>query len=192
MKKSIIFLFVAFVTIMLPSCNYNRIIRQQETVEMSWSEVENQYQRRMDLIPNLVSTVKGYASHEQETLTGVIEARAKATSVTIDATNMTEEQLDNYQKAQGDVTNALSKLMMVTESYPQLRANENFLELQAQLEGTENRISVARRNFNKSVRQYNNTIRSFPTLIYAGWFGFTTKPYFQADAGAETAPKVEF
>ena len=192
MKKSIIFLFVTLVTIMLPSCNYNRIIRQQETVEMSWSEVENQYQRRMDLIPNLVSTVKGYASHEQETLTGVIEARAKATSVTIDATNMTEEQLANYQKAQGDVTNALSKLMMVTEAYPQLRANENFLELQAQLEGTENRISVARRNFNKSVRQYNNTIRSFPTLIYAGWFGFTTKPYFQADEGAETAPKVEF
>ena len=192
MKKSIIFLFVAFVTVMLPSCNYNRIIRQQETVEMSWSEVENQYQRRMDLIPNLVSTVKGYASHEQETLTGVIEARAKATSVTIDANNMTEEQLANYQKAQGDVTNALSKLMMVTEAYPQLRANENFLELQAQLEGTENRISVARRNFNKSVRQYNNTIRSFPTLIYAGWFGFTTKPYFQADEGANTAPKVEF
>ena len=192
MKKSIIFLFVAFMTIMLPSCNYNRIIRQQETVEMSWSEVENQYQRRMDLIPNLVSTVKGYASHEQETLTGVIEARAKATSVTIDANNMTEEQLANYQKAQRDVTNALSKLMMVTESYPQLRANENFLELQAQLEGTENRISVARRNFNKSVRQYNNTIRSFPTLIYAGWFGFTTKPYFQADEGAKTAPKVEF
>ena len=192
MKKSIIFLFVAFVTIMLPSCNYNRIIRQRETVEMSWSEVENQYQRRMDLIPNLVSTVKGYASHEQETLTGVIEARAKATSVTIDANNMTEEQLANYQKAQGDVTNALSKLMMVTEAYPQLRANENFLELQAQLEGTENRISVARRNFNKSVRQYNNTIRSFPTLIYAGWLGFTTKPYFQADEGAKTAPKVEF
>ena len=192
MKKSIIFLFVAFVTIMLPSCNYNRIIRQQETVEMSWSEVENQYQRRMDLIPNLVSTVKGYASHEQETLTGVIEARAKATSVTIDANNMTEEQLANFQKAQGDVTNALSKLMMVTEAYPQLRANENFLELQAQLEGTENRISVARRNFNKSVRQYNNTIRSFPTLIYAGWFGFTTKPYFQADEDAKTAPKVEF
>ena len=192
MKKSIIFLFVAFVTIMLPSCNYNRIIRQQETVEMSWSKVENQYQRRMDLIPNLVSTVKGYASHEQETLTGVIEARAKATSVTIDANNMTEEQLANFQKAQGDVTNALSKLMMVTEAYPQLRANENFLELQAQLEGTENRISVARRNFNKSVRQYNNTIRSFPTLIYAGWFGFTTKPYFQADEDAKTAPKVEF
>ena len=192
MKKSIIFLFVAFVTIMLPSCNYNRIIRQQETVEMSWSEVENQYQRRMDLIPNLVSTVKGYASHEKETLTGVIEARAKATSVTIDANNMTEEQLANFQKAQGDVTNALSKLMMVTEAYPQLRANENFLELQAQLEGTENRISVARRNFNKSVRQYNNTIRSFPTLIYAGWFGFTTKPYFQADEDAKTAPKVEF
>ena len=192
MKKSIIFLFVAFMTIMLPSGNYNRINRQQETVEMSWSEVENQYQRRMDLIPNLVSTVKGYASHEQETLTGVIEARAKATSVTIDANNMTEEQLANFQKAQGDVTNALSKLMMVTEAYPQLRANENFLELQAQLEGTENRISVARRNFNKSVRQYNNTIRSFPTLIYAGWFGFTTKPYFQADEGAKTAPKVEF
>lgn len=159
---------------------------------MSWSEVENQYQRRMDLIPNLVSTVKGYASHEQATLTDVIEARAKATSVTIDASNMTAEQLAKYQKAQGDVTNALSRLMMVTEAYPTLQANENFLELQAQLEGTENRIAVARRNFNTSAQQYNRTIRSLPTLIYAGWFGFTPKPYFQADEAAKTAPKVEF
>ena len=171
---------------------YNGLVKSQESVEAAWSQVENVYQRRADLIPNLVETVKGYAKHEQETLEGVIEARANATKVTIDPTNMTPEDLQKYQAAQGDVTNALSKLIAVAEAYPDLKANQNFLELQSQLEGTENRITVERNKFNEAAQTYNTKRRTFPTNIIAGIFGFGDKPYFQAQEGADKAPKVDF
>ena len=172
--------------------SYNGLVADQESVETAWAQVENVYQRRADLIPNLVETVKGYAKHEQETLEGVIEARANATKVTIDPTNMTPEDLQKYQAAQGDVTNALSRLIAVAENYPDLKANQNFLELQSQLEGTENRISVERNKFNEAAREYNTKRRTFPTNIIAGIFGFGDKPYFQAQEGADKAPKVDF
>ena len=159
---------------------YNGLVKQQENVEKAWSNVDNQYQRRADLIPNLVETVKGYAKHESETLEGVIEARANATKVTIDPTNMTPEDLQKYQAAQGDVTNALSRLIAVSESYPDLKANQNFLELQSQLEGCENRIAVARKDFNEAAQEYNTNRRTFPTNIIASIFSFGDKPYFQA------------
>ena len=171
---------------------YNGLVKQQESVETAWAQVENQYQRRADLIPNLVETVKGYAKHEQETFEKVIEARANATKVTIDPTNMTPEDLQKYQAAQGDVTNALSKLIAVAEAYPDLKANENFKELQNQLEGTENRIAVERNKFNEVAKEYNTNRRTFPTNILAGLFGFGEKPYFQAQEGADKAPKVDF
>ena len=171
---------------------YNGLVKSQESVEAAWSQVENVYQRRADLIPNLVETVKGYAKHEQETLEGVIEARANATKVTIDPTNMTPEDLQKYQAAQGDVTNALSKLIAVAEAYPDLKAIQNFLELQSQLEGTENRITVERNKFNEVAKEYNTKRRTFPTNIIAGIFGFGDKPYFQAQPGADVAPKVDF
>ena len=171
---------------------YNGLVKSQESVETAWGNVENVYQRRADLIPNLVETVKGYAKHEQETLEGVIEARANATKVTIDPTNMTPEDLQKYQAAQGDVTNALSKLIAVAEAYPDLKANQNFLELQNQLEGTENRITVERNKFNEVAKEYNTKRRTFPTSIIAGIFGFGEKPYFQAQPGADVAPKVDF
>ena len=172
--------------------SYNGLVSDQESVETAWAQVENVYQRRADLIPNLVETVKGYAKHEQETLEGVIEARANATKVTIDPTNMTPEDLQKYQAAQGDVTNALSRLIAVAENYPDLKANQNFLELQNQLEGTENRIAVERNKFNEVARVYNTKRRTFPTNIIAGIFGFGDKPYFQAQDGADKAPKVDF
>ena len=172
--------------------SYNGLVQDQESVETAWAQVENVYQRRADLIPNLVETVKGYAKHEQETLEGVIEARANATKVTIDPTNMTPEDLKKYQEAQGDVTNALSRLIAVSESYPDLKANQNFLELQNQLEGTENRISVERNKFNEVAREYNTKRRTFTTNIIAGIFNFGEKPYFQAQEGADKAPKVDF
>ena len=171
---------------------YNGLVADQESVETAWAQVENVYQRRADLIPNLVETVKGYAKHEQETLEGVIEARANATKVTIDPTNMTPEDLQKYQAAQGDVTNALSRLIAVSENYPDLKANQNFLELQSQLEGTENRIAVERNKFNEVARAYNTKRRTFPSNIIAGIFGFGDKPYFEAEAGADKAPKVSF
>ena len=171
---------------------YNGLVKQQENVEKAWSNVDNQYQRRADLIPNLVETVKGYAKHESETLEGVIEARANATKVTIDPTNMTPEDLQKYQAAQGDVTNALSRLIAVSESYPDLKANQNFLELQSQLEGCENRIAVARKDFNEAAQEYNTNRRTFPTNIIASIFSFGDKPYFQAQEGADKAPKVDF
>jgi len=171
---------------------YNGLVSSQESVETAWAQVENVYQRRADLIPNLVETVKGYAQHEQETLEGVIEARANATKVTIDPTNMTPEDLQKYQAAQGDVTNALSRLIAVSENYPDLKANQNFLELQNQLEGTENRISVERNKFNEVAREYNTKRRTFPTNIIASVFNFGEKPYFQAQEGADRAPKVDF
>ena len=171
---------------------YNGLVKSQESVETAWGNVENVYQRRADLIPNLVETVKGYAKHEQETLEGVIEARANATKVTIDPTNMTPEDLQKYQAAQGDVTNALSKLIAVAEAYPDLKANQNFLELQNQLEGTENRITVERNKFNEVAKEYNTKRRTFPTNIISSIFGFGEKPYFQAQPGADVAPKVDF
>ena len=171
---------------------YNGLVSSEENVETAWAQVENVYQRRADLIPNLVETVKGYAKHEQETLEGVIEARANATKVTIDPSNMTPEDLQKYQAAQGDVTNALSRLIAVAENYPDLKANQNFLELQSQLEGTENRIAVERNKFNEVAKEYNTKRRTFPTNIIAGLFGFGDKPYFQAQPGADVAPKVDF
>ena len=172
--------------------SYNGLVKQQENVEKSWANVDNQYQRRADLIPNLVETVKGYAKHEQETLEGVIEARANATKVTIDPTKMTPEDLQKYQAAQGDVTNALSRLIAVSENYPDLKANQNFLELQSQLEGCENRIAVARKDFNEAAQEYNTKRRTFPTNIIASIFNFGDKPYFKAQEGADVAPKVDF
>lgn len=171
---------------------YNGLVTSQESVEQSWANVESQYQRRADLIPNLVETVKGYAKHEQETLEGVIEARANATKVTIDPKNMTPEDLQRYQAAQGDVSNALSRLIAVSESYPDLKANENFKDLQTQLEGTENRINKARNDFNEVARNYNTQRRTFPTNIIANFFNFDEKPYFQAQEGADKAPRVDF
>ena len=171
---------------------YNTMVTQDEGVKTAWSQVENQYQRRMDLIPNLVNTVKGYATHEKETLEGVVSARAEATKTTIDPSNLNEESMKKVQAAQGELSSALSRLMLVIERYPDLKANQNFSELQAQLEGTENRISVERKRFNETAQSYNTYIRSFPTNILAGMFGFQPKAYFSAESGAEKAPKVEF
>ncbi|MEZ7947755.1 MAG: LemA family protein [Macellibacteroides fermentans] len=171
---------------------YNSMVTQDESVKTAWSQVENQYQRRLDLIPNLVNTVKGYASHERATLEGVINARANATKTTIDPTNLNEETMKQFQAAQGELSSALSRLMVVVERYPDLKANQNFMELQAQLEGTENRISVERKRFNEVAQKYNTNIRSFPTNILAGMFGFQPKAYFAAESGAEKAPTVEF
>lgn len=176
----------------LTSCNYNSLVEKQQGVEEAWAQVENQYQRRADLIPNLVNTVKGYSTHEEETLTKVVEARAKATSITLDAKDLTEENLARYQQAQNELSGALKSLLAVTEAYPDLKANENFLNLQAQLEGTENRIATERKRYTESVREYNTAIKKFPTTIYAGWFGFDDKPQFKAEAGAEKAPEVKF
>ncbi|MBO4250541.1 MAG: LemA family protein [Paludibacteraceae bacterium] len=171
---------------------YNKLVEQEETVEAAWSQVENQYQRRADLVPNLVATVKGYAAHEQATFEGVMEARAKATQITIDPANATPEQLAAYQAAQGELTQALGRLMAVAENYPELKANENFLNLQSQLEGTENRCTIARQQFNETARVYNTIVRRFPGNIIAMVFGFERKPYFEADEDAKHAPKVEF
>jgi len=171
---------------------YNKLVSQQEQVTSAWSQVENVYQRRADLIPNLVATVKGYAAHERETLEGVVNARAKATQTTIDPTNMTQASLDKFQAAQGELSSALGRLMVVVERYPDLKANQNFLELQAQLEGTENRITVERQKYNDIAKGYNTLIRQFPKNIIAALFGFERKVYFEAKEGAENVPKVEF
>ena len=171
---------------------YNNLVTQDEGVKTAWSQVENQYQRSADLIPNLVNTVKGYAAHEKNTLEGVMNARAKATQTTIDPTNLNEETMKQYQAAQGELSNALSRLMVVVERYPELKANENFRELQVQLEGTENRITVERKRFNEVAQGYNTYVRTFPNNILSGIFGFQTKAYFTAEAGAEKAPQVEF
>ncbi len=176
----------------LSSCGYNDMVAKQESVEAQWAQVENVYQRRMDLIPNLVATVKGYASHESGTLTAVTEARSKATSITIDPTNLTEESLTKFQQAQDELSGVLSRLMAVREAYPDLKANQNFLDLQSQLEGTENRIATERKKFNDTARDYNTFIRSFPNNIISSIFGFEAKPYFKADEASATPPKVEF
>ena len=172
--------------------NYNKMVKMDEGVQAAWSQVENVYQRRADLIPNLVATVKGYASHEQQTLEGVISARSKATQITVNPEDLTSEQLAKYQKAQGELGSALGKLLAITENYPDLKANTNFLELQAQLEGTENRITVERKKFNETAKAYNTTIRQFPKNIVANLFGFEKKPYFEAAEGANQAPVVAF
>lgn len=172
--------------------SYNGLVSMDENVSNSWANVETQYQRRSDLIPNLVNTVKGYAKHESQTLESVMQARSQATQVKIDPSNCTPQQLAAYQKAQGDVTTALGKLLAITENYPDLKANQNFLELQSQLEGTENRINVARKDFNDTAKKYNTSLRRFPRNIVASMFGFEKRNYFEAEAGAEKAPKVEF
>ncbi|MBO5674864.1 MAG: LemA family protein [Bacteroidaceae bacterium] len=193
MKKStIIIIVVAVIAIVWGITGYNGLVGMDEGVQTKWADVETQYQRRADLIPNLVNTVKGYAAHESETLQAVVEARAKATSVNIDPTNMSAEQIANFQKAQDGVSSALGRLLVTVEKYPDLKANENFRELQAQLEGTENRISVARRDYNEAARKYNTTLRSFPKNILAGMFGFEKKAYFEAQEGSEQAPTVQF
>ena len=192
MKKGIIVLVVIGLCLLWFVSKYNGLVGAQESIDSVWAKVETQYQRRADLIPNLVSTVKGYADFEQETLTKVVEARAKATQTTIDPSNMTSAQLQNFQGAQGELSGALSRLLVTIEKYPDLKANQNFLELQAELAGTENRIGVARDNFNSEAKNYNTTIKKFPTNIIAGLFNFEAKPYFEADAGSKNAPKVEF
>ncbi|PWG78148.1 LemA family protein [Pararcticibacter amylolyticus] len=174
------------------SCDYNGMVKLDEQVQAQWAQVQNVYQRRSDLIPNLVSTVKGAANFEKETLTQVAEARAKATSITVDPDKLTPENIQKFQSAQGELSTALGRLLSVTENYPELKANANFQELQAQLEGTENRITVERQKFNEVTQQYNSKIRSFPNNLTAGMFGFEKKGYFQAEAGSEKAPKVEF
>lgn len=195
MKKWIIIGAIVLVVILLYSSikgSYNSMVQKDEEVKAQWGNVENVYQRRADLIPNLVSTVKGYANFEQKTLTDVIEARSKATQVKISPENLNAESLKNFQSAQGELSSALSRLMVVVEQYPNLKANQNFLDLQAQLEGTENRIAVERKRFNDLAQAYNTYIRQFPKNIWASIFGFEKKVYFEADAGAEKAPKVDF
>ena len=171
---------------------YNNMVTLDEGVQTAWSQVENVYQRRADLIPNLVNTVKGYAQHESATLESVVSARAKATQITVDPEDLTSESLAKFQKAQGELSSALGKLLAITENYPDLKANENFLQLQSQLEGTENRIAVERKKFNEAAKGYNTTIRKFPNNIFAGMFGFEKRSYFEAEAGAERAPEVTF
>ncbi|MBD9179792.1 MAG: LemA family protein [Odoribacter splanchnicus] len=196
MKKGYIVLIVVAVVILSIFFwfrgSYNGMVSMSETVSSQWSNVENQYQRRLDLIPNLVNTVKGYAAHEQQTLEDVVNARAKATQTQINFDQLDEAAIKKINSTQGELSSALSRLMAISESYPDLKANQNFLELQAQLEGTENRIAVERRKFNESVKNYNAYIRQFPKNMIAGMFGFVPKPYFEATAGAENAPKVEF
>ncbi len=198
MKKSWIIIggIVLLVVILFSSIKgtYNGLVSKEENVNKKWADVQGAYQRRTDLIPNLVSTVKGYAKFEQETLIKVVEQRASATKPTInlDASKLDANTLAQFQKTQDELGSALSRLLVTVEKYPDLKANQNFLQLQAQLEGTENRINVERRNFNESVQLFNSSLRSFPTNILAGMFGFEKKPYFEAQAGAENAPKVEF
>ncbi|MEE1120237.1 MAG: LemA family protein [Prevotella sp.] len=195
MKKHLglfITLGVVFVIVAWCVSGYNGLVQMDEGVQNKWADVETQYQRRADLIPNLVNTVKGYAAHEKETLSEVVKARSEATSVKFDAENMSAEQMAAFQKAQSGVSSALSKLLMVVEKYPDLKANQNFLELQSQLEGTENRITVARRDYNAVAKEYNSTVRKFPKNIIAGMFGFEKKAYFEAEQGAEKAPAVQF
>ena len=193
MKKSIIIIIAVVAVIVIWAVSmYNGLVTMDESVNSQWANVETQYQRRADLIPILVNTVKGYASHEKETLEGVVEARSKATQMQVNANDLTPEKLAEYQKAQGAVTSALGKLLAITENYPDLKANQNFLELQAQLEGTENRINVARTNFNNAAQAYNTAIRRFPKSLFASMFGFDKHAYFEAAEGTETAPTVSF
>lgn len=192
MKKTLQFALIIIAAMGMSSCSYNSMTRMDENIKAKWSQVENNYQRRADLIPNLVASVKGAANFEKSTLTDVINARAKATSVQVDPSKLTPETIQKFQEAQGQLSTALGRLMVVTENYPNLKSNENFLGLQAQLEGTENRITVARQDFNTAVQEYNSKIRSFPANITAKLFGFSEKGYFQAEPGSNVAPKVNF
>lgn len=196
MKKwlipTIVIVVVAIIIYSLTAGVNNTAVELEENVTRTWADVETSYQRRSDLIPNLVNTVRGAADFERGTLTDVIEARSRATSINVDANNLDPQQIQQFQEAQGEVSSALSRLLVTVERYPELRANQNFLQLQSQLEGTENRISVARTRYNEAVQGYNTYIRKFPNNIFAGMFGFERKPPFEAEAGAETAPDVEF
>lgn len=194
-KKQSIWAFVgivAAIALLWLVVSYNGLVSSSQKVESSFGNVQSQYQRRADLIPNLVNTVKGAADFEQDTLTQVVEARAKATQITIDPSKATPEQLQQYQNAQGELSQALGKLLAIAEAYPQLTATENFKDLQSQLEGTENRIQVARSDYNNELKIYNTKVRHFPTVVVAGAFGFDQKPYFEATPGAENAPAVQF
>jgi LemA protein len=196
MKKSIIVILVIVAVVAIIffwyKGVYNNLVQSEEQVTSQWANVENQYQRRADLVPNLVATVKGYAEHEQSTLEGVIEARAKATQVTIDPTNLNEQTMAQFQQVQGELGSAINRLLVSVEAYPDLKANQNFLDLQAQLEGTENRIATERTRFNEVAQTYNTLVRRFPNNIIAGLSGFTQKPYFKAQEGADKAPEVKF
>ena len=192
MKKLLSVILIIAAAMSLSSCSYNSMVKMDENVKTKWAAVQSQYQRRSDLIPNLVNTVKGAANFEKSTLTAVVEARAKATSVQVDPTKLTPESIKAFQAAQGELSTALGRLLSVTENYPNLKTNENFLGLQAQIEGTENRIQVARQDFNASVQEFNTKIRSFPANITAKMFGFSEKGYFTAEPGADKAPKVQF
>jgi len=194
-KKFVPIIIVAAVVVILVAwaiSAYNGLVVKDEACSKQWSKVESQYQRRMDLIPNLVNTVKGYASHEEATLLKVIEARNQASQVKIDAENMTQEQLNNFQQSQENLSSAIRGLNIVVEKYPDLKANQNFLELQSQLEGTENRIAVERQRYADVINEFNTSVRRFPNSVFASMFGFDKKPYFEAQSGAENAPKVEF
>ncbi|GAB2542597.1 LemA family protein [Rufibacter soli] len=192
MKKLLLYFFGLVVLLSQTSCGYNDMVTKDEQVSSAWAQVQNAYQRRADLIPNLVNTVKGAANFEKSTLEAVINARAKATSIQLNADQLTPENMAKFQEAQSQLSGSLSRLMATAEAYPDLKANQNFLELQAQLEGTENRITVERQKFNNSVQDYNSYIRAFPRNFFAGWFGFEKKGYFEADAGAQKAPTVTF
>ncbi|MBL4675642.1 MAG: LemA family protein [Mucilaginibacter sp.] len=192
MKNLIIAIVVVVLIAMIGGCSYNGMVKSDEDVKGKWGQVETQYQRRSDLIPDLVSTVKGEANFEKSTITEVTEARAKATSIQVDPTKLTPEAIQQYQQAQGQLSTALGRLLVASENYPNLKANEAFRNLQVQLEGTESRIATARRDFNESVQTYNGKVRSFPTNLMAGIFGFSAKGYFQSEAGSDKAPKVQF
>lgn len=196
MKKGIWILVIVIVVVLgiflYFKSTYNGLVGQSETVKAQWANVENQYQRRSDLIPNLVATVKGYAAHESGTLEGVVEARAKATQMQVNFDNLNDETLAKFSQAQGELSSALNRLMAISEAYPDLKANQNFRDLQTQIEGTENRIATERRRFNETVQMYNIYVQQFPRNIIAGMFGFSPKSFFAAEAGAEKAPKVEF
>ncbi len=193
MRKISFVLLIVIGAMGLTGCQgYNRMVEKQEAVTSQWGNVQNAYQRRADLIPNLVNTVKGYAQHEQETFTQVTEARAKATQTTINPENLTAESLQEYQQAQDQLSQALGRLLLIQENYPELKANQNFLALQDELAGTENRISVERNRFNLLAQDYNSYIRKFPQVIYAKWFKFEPKAYFEATPAAQTAPEVQF
>lgn len=194
-KTTIVLLVIGLVVLMFFGSirtSYNKMVMMDEGVTAQWSQVENVYQRRADLIPNLVNTVKGYAAHERETFEAVINARAKATQVTVDPSKLDAAALQNFQEAQSGLSSALGRLMVVMERYPDLKANENFRDLQAQLEGTENRIAVERRKFNETAREFNTYIRKFPQTLFSNLFGFEKKAYFEAEKGAERAPEVQF
>ena len=192
MKKIVFGILCLFTAMSLSSCSYNSMVKKDENVKAAWGAVQSQYQRRSDLIPNLVNTVKGAANFEKSTLTAVIEARAKATSIQVDPSKLTPESIQQFQAAQGQLGSALGKLLAVSEAYPDLKANANFQSLQTQLEGTENRINVSRLDFNTAVQDFNSTVRSFPANLTAKMFGFSEKGYFAAEAGADKAPKVSF